>query len=382
VGTLPVDVGGAFLQAAKCGAAIHQLKETVPIRGDVLATRPSQEIDPGDGQHFRLTGRSHEPIIATRVRGGVRWPAGVCNCAGSGSGLPQQGNSRDCRLPGRQRRRRLRALLRKQIVDPLQADRGRGKQPGAQSSIATEYVARSKPDGYTIFIGGADSFGSPLYLFKKPPIDPRKDFAYISPLVSQGFILVVTADKPFKTVADLTAYLKEKGDKASYSTSNNPATILSETYKQSAGLQTVQVNYKTSMDFLNDMLAGRIDFVMADPVFGLSRIREGKMRPLAISTGQRIKSLPDIPTMQEAGIAGVDMNLWWVTAAPAGTPQPIIDKLNGWFTEIGKMDETREFLAKNGAEPFTASPAETTKLINKEIADWANYVKLAKIEAQ
>jgi tripartite-type tricarboxylate transporter receptor subunit TctC len=255
-------------------------------------------------------------------------------------------------------------------------------KPGAQSSIATEYVARSKPDGYTIFIGGADSFGSPLYLFKKPPIDPRKDFAYISPLVSQGFILVVTADKPFKTVADLTAYLKEKGDKASYSTANNPATILSETYKQSAGLQTVQVNYKTSMDFLNDMLAGRIDFVMADPVFGLSRIREGKMRPLAISTGQRIKSLPDIPTMQEAGIAGVDMNLWWVTAAPAGTPQPMIDKLNGWFTEIGKMDETREFLAKNGAEPFTASPAETTKLINKEIADWANYVKLAKIEAQ
>jgi tripartite-type tricarboxylate transporter receptor subunit TctC len=255
-------------------------------------------------------------------------------------------------------------------------------KPGAQSSIATEYVARAKPDGYTLFIGGADSFGSPLYLFKKPPTDPRKDFVYISPLVSQGFILVVTTDKPFKTVADLTADLKQKGDKASYATANNPATILAETYKKSAGLATVQVNYKTSMDFLNDMLDGRIDFVMADPVFGLSRIREGKMKPLAISTGQRIHSLPDIPTLQEAGIAGVDMNLWWVVAAPAGTPQPIVDKLNGWFTEIGKMDETREFLGKFGAEPFTASPAETTRLINKEIADWANYVKLAKIEPQ
>jgi tripartite-type tricarboxylate transporter receptor subunit TctC len=255
-------------------------------------------------------------------------------------------------------------------------------KPGAMSSIATEYVARSKPDGYTLFIGGADSFGSPLYLFKKPPVDPRKDFVYISPLVSQGFILVVTTDKPFKTVADLTADLKQKGDKASYATANNPATILAETYKKSAALPTVQVNYKTSMDFLNDMLDGRIDFVMADPVFGLSRIREGKMKPLAISTGTRIHSLPDIPTMQEAGIAGVDMNLWWVVAAPAGTPQPIVDKLNGWFTEIGKMDETREFLGKFGAEPFTASPTETTKLINKEIADWENYVKLAKIEAQ
>ena len=255
-------------------------------------------------------------------------------------------------------------------------------KPGAQSSIATEYVARSKPDGYTIFIGGADSFGSPLYLFKKPPVDPRKDFVYISPLVSQGFILVVTADKPFKTVADLTAFLKQKGDKASYSTANNPATILAETYKQSAGLNTVQVNYKTSVDFINDMMDGRIDFVMADPVFGLARIREGKMKPLAISTGQRIKALPDIPTMQEAGIAGVDMNLWWIVAAPAGTPQPIVDKLNGYFTEIGKMNETREFLAKFGAEPFTASPAETKRLVDKEIADWANYVKLAKIEAQ
>jgi tripartite-type tricarboxylate transporter receptor subunit TctC len=255
-------------------------------------------------------------------------------------------------------------------------------KPGAMSSIATEYVARSKPDGYTLFIGGADSFGSPLYLFKKPPVDPRKDFVYISPLVSQGFILVVTTDKPFKTVADLTADLKQKGDKASYATANNPATILAETYKKSAGLSTVQVNYKTSVDFLNDMIDGRIDFVMADPVFGLSRIREGKMKPLAISTGTRIHSLPDIPTMQEAGIAGVDMNLWWVVAAPAGTPQPIVDKLNGWFTEIGKMDETREFLGKFGAEPFSTSPAETTKLINKEIADWENYVKLAKIEAQ
>ena len=255
-------------------------------------------------------------------------------------------------------------------------------KPGAQSSIATEYVARSKPDGYTLFIGGADLFGSPLYLFKKPPVDPRKDFVYISPLVSQGFILVVTTDKPFKTVADLTADLKQKGDKASYATANNPATILAETYKKSAGLATVQVNYKTSTDFINDMMDGRIDFVMADPVFGLSRIREGKMKPLAISTGTRIHSLPDIPTMQEAGIAGVDMNSWWVRRRARRHATADRRKLNGWFTDIGKMDETREFLGKFGAEPFTASPAETKKLVDKEIADWENYVKLAKIEPQ
>ena len=255
-------------------------------------------------------------------------------------------------------------------------------KPGAMSSIATEYVARAKPDGYTIFIGGSDLFGSPLYLFKKPPIDPRKDFIYVSPLVSQGFILVVTADKPFNDVKGLTASLKEKGDKGSYATANNPATILAEAYKQSAGLSTVQVNYKTSMDFLNDMMSGRIDFVMADPVFGIARIKEGKMKPLAISTGKRISALPDIPTMHEAGIANIDMILWWVTAVPAGTPQPIVEKLNAWWTEIGKMSETREFLGKFGAEPWTASLEETKKLVDKEIGDWDRYVKLGKIEAQ
>ena len=145
-------------------------------------------------------------------------------------------------------------------------------KPGAQSSIATEYVARSKPDGYTIFIGGADSFGSPLYLFKKPPIDPRKDFAYISPLVSQGFILVVTADKPFKTVADLTAYLKEKGDKASYSTSNNPRPSSPRPTSRARVSRPCRSTTKLSMDFLNDMLAGRIDFD-GGPVFGFAHSR-------------------------------------------------------------------------------------------------------------
>ena len=255
-------------------------------------------------------------------------------------------------------------------------------KPGANSSIATEYVARSKPDGYTIFIGGSDSFGSPLYLFKKPPTDPRKDFIYVSPLVSQGLMLVVPAANPYKTVADLTAAMKAKGDKASYPTTNNPALILGEAYKKSAGLNTVQVGYKTSADFLNDMMSGTLDWVWADPVFGLARIREGKFKPLAISTGKRISALPDIPTAKEAGILDIDMNLWWVTAVPAGTPPAIVEKLSAWWTQIGKDPETKEFLAKNGAEPWTATLAETKALIEKEIKDWDGYVKLGKIEPQ
>ena len=201
-------------------------------------------------------------------------------------------------------------------------------KPGANSSIATQYVARSKPDGYTMYIGGADVFGSPLYLFKTPPVDPRKDFTYVSPLLDQGFILSVPVDSPYKTVAELTAAMKAKGDKASYPSTNNPALILSEAYKKAAGLNTVQVGYKTSADFLNDMLSGRLDWVWYDPVTGLGQIRAGKFRPLAISTGKRISAVPDIPTAKEAGLPDIAMSLWWVTAVPAGTPQPIVDKLN------------------------------------------------------
>ncbi len=255
-------------------------------------------------------------------------------------------------------------------------------KPGANSMIATETVAKAKPDGYTIFIGGSDSFGAPLYIFKKPAIDPNKDFVYISPLVSQAFILMVEESKPYKTVADLTAAMKQKGTNSFYASTNNPAIILAESYKKIAGLETVQVPYKTSVEFVNDMMSGRIDWVMADPVFAIARMNEKKMRPLGISTAKRISAIPDIPTLQEAGVPTIDMNLWWVTAAPAGTPAPIVAKLNEWFTAIGKDPETKTFLGRFGAEPWVASLAETTALIDKEIKDWEGYVKIANIQAQ
>jgi tripartite-type tricarboxylate transporter receptor subunit TctC len=253
---------------------------------------------------------------------------------------------------------------------------------GAAGGIAIEYAAKAKPDGYTVLLNAGSATAASMHLLKKPPVDATKAFEIAGTINRQAFMLVVDAKSPYKTVQELTAAMKAKGDKASYPTTNNPALILGEAYKKAAGLNTVQVGYKTSADFINDMLGGRLDWVWADPVFGLARIREGKMKPLAISTGKRISALPDIPTAKEAGIVDIDMNLWWLTAVPTGTPQPIVDKLNAWFTEIGKMPETKEFLGKNGAEPWTASVAETTALIDKEIKDWKGYVELGKIEAQ
>ena len=218
-------------------------------------------------------------------------------------------------------------------------------------------------------------------IFKKPPTDPRKDFVYISPLVSQGFILVVTTDKPFKTVADLTADLKQKGDKASYATANDPATILAETYKKSAGLATVQVNYKTSTDFINDMMDGRIDFVMADPVFGLSRMHKGEMKPLAISTGTRIPSLPEHPRCRRpASPASTSISGGSLPRPPARRSRSSTSSMAD--RQIGEIDEDRFPRQNNDAEPFTASARGDQEAGRQGDRRWENFVKLAKIEAQ
>jgi len=255
-------------------------------------------------------------------------------------------------------------------------------KPGGFGSIAAVAAARAKPDGYTLFIGGADTFGATPYVFKRSPFDPVKDFQYAAPIFGQGFVLLVSSKSPYNTVADLTKALKEKGDKGSYATSNNVSTILAEVYKQSAGLNTVQVRYKATADTVNDIASGAIDFIVCDPVFGLARVRDGSAKLLAISTAKPISSVPGVPPFKDAGV-DVDLNIWWVVAAPAGTPAPVMKKLNTLLTTIAQSEKTREFVGRNGGEPLTAeTPEKTREMINREIADWANYVKVGKIEPQ
>lgn len=255
-------------------------------------------------------------------------------------------------------------------------------KPGGFGSIAAVAAARANPDGYTLFIGGADTFSATPYVFKQSPFDPRKDFTYVAPVFGQGFTLLVSAKSPYKSVADLTAAMKKKGANASYATSNNVSTILAEVYKQSAGLDTVQVRYKATADVLNDLNSGSIDFIVSDPVFGLARERDGSGRLLAVSTAKPISSMAHVPPFKDNGV-DVDLNIWWLVAAPAATPKPIVDKLNALLTKIAKSDAARDFVGKNGGEPLTAeSAAATYKMVEREIDDWARYVKVGKIEPQ
>lgn len=255
-------------------------------------------------------------------------------------------------------------------------------RPGAQGHIATAYVAKSKPDGYTILPAGGSGLASIRYVLKNPPVDPLKDFDYIGGVLKQGWYLSVDAKSPIKTVAELTEHLKKKGAKGSYATSTNFGTIFAELYKGATGLQTLQVNYKTIGDSANDLASGTVDMAMSDPIYTIANVRNGRIRALAVSTGERVAATPDIPTMKELGIPGVDLGVWWSVQVPAGTPKPIRDKIGGWFNQMLKMEETKKFFNNIGTDPFIASPEETRELIVKDMENWKNWVQSAKIEPQ
>jgi len=250
---------------------------------------------------------------------------------------------------------------------------------GAQSNIATEYAARAKPDGYTIYVHAASTVAASMHLFKKPPIDVSKAIQIAATINQQPFMLVVDAKSPYKTVAELTAAMKQKGAKASYATSASNGTVMGEIYKARTGIQAVEIVYRGAPDSLNELLSGRTDYGMLDPAFSMAQVREGRLRVLAVSGGKRLQASPDIPTMTESGVP-MDLTGWWAAMVPAATPKPIVTKINQWFTQIVKTDETKKFLNLQGGDPFIASPEEGQAFFLKTIKDWEEYVRIAKIE--
>jgi tripartite-type tricarboxylate transporter receptor subunit TctC len=252
---------------------------------------------------------------------------------------------------------------------------------GALGNIAAEYMVRSKPDGYTIFIHGGSAVAANAHLFKNPSFDAKKSIQIVSAVNKQATMLVVDPKSPHKTVAELTTAMKAKGDKATYATSNPVAKVMGEWYKQLSGVTAVEVNYKTAPDSLNDFASGVLDYGMVDNVFALSQQRAGRVRILAISTGERLQASGDLPTMKELGF-DMDLTSWWCTMVPAATPKPIVEQLNKWFNQIEATEDMRKFMAQFGADPWVATADEMQAFFLQQVDAWGGYVKLAKIEPQ
>ena len=254
-------------------------------------------------------------------------------------------------------------------------------KPGAIGNIATEYVARSKPDGYTVYITGGSSLAANHHIMKTPTVDLPKQLQIVGTINKQPVMVAVRPESPYKTIAELTAGMKAKGDKASYGTSNPLAKVVGAMYKERAGLQALDVAYRTAADYLNDLAAGNIDYVIPDNVAAVTNARAGRMRVLAVSTGERMKAAPEYPTMTELGYP-MDLRGWWAGLVPSATPRPIVEQLGKWFSDVTASEDGKTFLASIASDPWVNSPDDAQKFFLQEIEKWGEYVRLAKIEPQ
>jgi tripartite-type tricarboxylate transporter receptor subunit TctC len=254
-------------------------------------------------------------------------------------------------------------------------------KPGAASNIATEYVAKSKPDGHTIYPFAGTTVAASMHFFKNPSVDVGKALRVVATLNRQPWMLLVDAKSPYKTVADLTAAMKQKGSAANYAVAANPGRIMGALYKDKAGLSATEVVYRAAPDSLNEMTNGKMDYGLHDPVFAMAQHRESRLRILAVSTAERLQAAPEFPTMTESGIP-MNLELWWGVMVPAATPDPIANKINGWFKEIVSTPETKKFLNDSGADPMIRTPEEAQKMFLAAIKDWGDFVRVAKIEPQ
>jgi len=257
-------------------------------------------------------------------------------------------------------------------------------KPGAQGLLATDFVAKSKPDGYTLMITPASStLATAPHLFKQLPFDPLRDFAPVTTINTLAFVIAVDAAKPIKSLDELVASLKAKQGHGLYGTGSNTGQVAAELLKTKLGLNSTYVPYKASTQALTSLLQGDVDFLSYDATWAFTQAEpKGRLRILAVTSAKRSATLPNVPTLAELGLKDFDITPWWGVVVPAGTPRPAIERLAGWFNEITNSDDTRTFLARAALDAFPGSPESMAELLRKDMERWGGYVKLAKIEPQ
>jgi tripartite-type tricarboxylate transporter receptor subunit TctC len=251
---------------------------------------------------------------------------------------------------------------------------------GASGNLAINYVARAKPDGYTLLIHAPSAIAANMSLFKDPGYDAEKAFDVLGSVCRLPFTVSVSSKGPYANMADLIAAVKKKGAKASYGTTAPTGQVAGALMKNILNLEIVEVPYRTAADSVNDLDSGAVDYVMYDPIFAMPRHREGKVRVIAISSKERMATAPDIPTMHESGVPGVDIVGWWGPAVPKGVPEPIKEKIASAFRQMAELPATKKWLADFGGDPWIISPEESQKKMLEDIKDWAGFVKIANLE--
>jgi tripartite-type tricarboxylate transporter receptor subunit TctC len=253
---------------------------------------------------------------------------------------------------------------------------------GGGTSIGAAAAAKAAPDGYTVFMGGSASLAVNVTLQKKLPYDPEKDFVPLALVVGIPFVLVVNPSLPVKSVADLVALAKEKPGRLAFATSGpgSPAHLQTELLKSMTGIDITLVPYKGSPPAVADFLGGQIQAMFVEFPASLELIKDGKMRPLGVSTRARVPAASDIPPLAEAGLPGFDAGGWLMFVAPVNTPKEIAAKLHAELKSIGALPDVQRQISAMGLIPIDTPAVDDLQLyVKSEIERWGKVIRAAGI---
>ena len=253
---------------------------------------------------------------------------------------------------------------------------------GASGMMAAQAAARAPADGYTVLITTNTTHAANEHLYKKLPYDAVKDFAPVTGLGKGGQVMVVNVNSPYKTVADVVAAAKKSPGKLSFGSGSSSSRMAGEMLKQLSGTDILHVPYKSNPMGITDLLGGQIDFMITDTSTGVPQVKAGKLRALGYSTQKRSTQLPDVPTIDEAGVKGYDMGYWFAAYVPAGTPAPVVARLNELLGAAVRSTAARTFFDTAGSEAWTTTPDELAKFQTAETLKWGKVIKAAGIEPE
>ena len=272
-------------------------------------------------------------------------------------------------------------VMARLMADSMAKSLGQGvvieNKPGGGNVIGAAAAARAAPDGYTLFLGGATIFCANKFLYGGSiPFDPIKDFTHLTRVSIGTTVLVVNAKEPWQTFAEFVAYAKANPGKIVMASSGQ-GTISHLTLAKlmhSAGIEITHVPYRGLAPGLNDLLAGQVDMMFDNLGFSAQHVRAGKLKALAVGSEKRVASLPNVPTVAEAGLPGFDTSIWFGLNGPAGLPDAIRDQLAAAVAQTLKGEATLKSFRTSGIEPLTGGPAEYARFIGQETAKWADVV--------
>ncbi|TPQ42458.1 Bug family tripartite tricarboxylate transporter substrate binding protein [Cupriavidus pinatubonensis] len=273
-------------------------------------------------------------------------------------------------------------LLAKYLSDKLGQSFVVENRPGGNMVVATDYVSKAAPDGYTLLLSGSGAMAANPFLFRRLPYDPMKDFVPVARLSVLPIAVIVPGNSPYHTAGELIAAARANPGKLNFATSSTGYRVILTAFNDAAKIQSVSVPYKAASAMMTDVMGGMVDYGGVEVSAIIPHVQSGKLRALAITGPSRLAQLKDVPTLRELGLERYSLNTWVGLFAPAGTPKPIVDKLTRLALQFTSTPEAMAHYQARGSAAYPADGAELRKNIVADQQGWKQMITVAGIQPE